>query len=269
MNKITLLSPAKINLTLDVLGFDKARKLHQVQTILHKINLYDTITLEKIPEKKIIVQGMTKRAGMTMRQNSAYKAAKLFFDYTTLPKGVKIIIKKRIPVNSGLGGGSSNAATTLKGLCLLFKKKIPQKILQELAEKIGTDVPFFLYNAKTALATNYGEKIKQLPSLENIKVKILKPKKIKKTSTAAMYTKLRKHRSLTGKKTAQTLACIKTIKQKNIGKLLENLHNDFEILYKNIPPKTHLAGSGPYLYKIYKSKAVRPRKARLRVTSSA
>ncbi len=108
------------------------------------IKLFDVITIKKI-EKGIILK--TNRKEIQNRDNIVLNAAKLFFDKTKINNGAEIILQKKIPISAGLGGGSSDAASTLLGLNQIYSRPLNFNQLCKLALNIGTDVPFFLYRS--------------------------------------------------------------------------------------------------------------------------
>lgn len=183
--------------------------------------------------------------------NLAHKALILLKTTYKIKKLASVTIKKNIPIASGLGGASSDAAATLKGLNELWKLKISTKKLLTLAAKLGMDVPFFILGG-TALATHFGEKIKALKPI-NIKFKISpksaedSSKKSHTSKTASAYSSL--DLSLCGKNLAQTKLLLKAIEKSDHKSILANLHNDFETIS---PQKKdhHLSGSGPSTFKI-------------------
>jgi 4-diphosphocytidyl-2-C-methyl-D-erythritol kinase len=94
--------------------------------------------------------------------NLIYKACKAFHEVHPLRHRIEVSISKRIPVESGLGGGSSNAATTLIALCRLYEWTVPRESLLKIARSLGADVPFFLYGG-TAIGTGRGDRISPRP----------------------------------------------------------------------------------------------------------
>lgn len=153
MNSITVSAPAKVNLFLKVLSKRKD-SYHNIITLFERISLADKIRISKIP-KGIIVKSdvpVTRR----MKDNLAYKAAEAVLKRGGITSGVKIEIKKRIPVAAGLGGGSSDAAAVLKGVNALYRLKLADKTLLQLGEKLGADVPFFLMNESFAIGSGKG-----------------------------------------------------------------------------------------------------------------
>jgi 4-diphosphocytidyl-2-C-methyl-D-erythritol kinase len=155
LEKLSLKSYAKINLCLYVL---KKREdgYHEIFSVMQAIDLFDRLTLHKT-EKGIIIECDHPDVPKD-EKNLAYQAADLLFKERNFKGGVRIDIEKKIPVSAGLGGGSSNAAFTLKGINQLFDLKLSFQKLHSLASRIGSDVPFFLYSGQ-AIARGRGEKI--------------------------------------------------------------------------------------------------------------
>jgi 4-diphosphocytidyl-2-C-methyl-D-erythritol kinase len=156
MNSITLLSPAKINLTLDVLG-KRPDGYHEVRSIMQPINLFDEVKVEIAEEGNGVEIESTGLKIPRGKENLAWKAARIFLEETGLNLKVRIFIKKRIPLSAGLGGGSSNAAAVLVGINKLTKKLREDELIR-LSPKIGADVAFFIH-CRSAIAQGIGEKI--------------------------------------------------------------------------------------------------------------
>ncbi len=181
MNSIELKSPAKLNLYLKVIR-KRPDGFHELKTIFERINLMDSIRLSNDPKGKIRIQCDHPQVPKGPR-NLVYRVADLLKRDFGVRQGVHIDIKKRIPVAAGLAGGSSNAATTLMGLNKLWNLGLSRKKLVEYAQKIGSDVPFFLYDCSWALGTGRGDvispmdlKVKLWHVLLVPKVKMLTPK---------------------------------------------------------------------------------------------
>ena len=160
MRSISLRSPAKLNLFLKVIN-KRPDGYHNLETLFERIDLCDDIQLKLNTDGAIRVF-CDHPDVPTDSQNLVYRAAELLRDDFALANGVDIKITKRIPVAAGLGGGSSNAATTLLGLSQLWKLDLTRKELLACAGKIGSDVSFFLYDCSWALGTGRGECIKKL-----------------------------------------------------------------------------------------------------------
>lgn len=155
MDRLTIKSPAKINLFLDVLK-KRDDGYHQILTLMQAVDLCDRLTLQKT-EKGISISCDYPGCPSDER-NLAFKAASLLMREAGIERGVDIRIEKRIPVSAGLGGGSSNAAFTLLGLNRLFDLGLSVDRLHQLGQQIGSDVPFFIYSGQ-ALAKGRGEEI--------------------------------------------------------------------------------------------------------------
>ena len=187
MKKLTLKSFAKLNLFLEVLNI-RQDNYHNIKTLFERIDLCDKIILKSRRDKKIKI--ICKSADVPAdSSNLAYKSAKLLQDSFRIDKGVEITIIKRIPVGSGLGGGSSNAASVILGLNKLWRLNLKQNELAKLARNIGADVCFFIYNCPFAWGQERGDKIRLLKALKGLRLwHILVVPKIK-VSTRFIYKK--------------------------------------------------------------------------------
>ena len=163
-SSLKLESPAKINLRLEIL---KRREdgYHELRTIFQKISLHDTLRFSLKKERGVSIAADHPMLPLG-KDNLAYKAAQAMVKASKYTGGVHIQIEKRIPLGAGLGGGSSNAATTLKALNQLLKVKLPRKELLGMGVEIGADVPFFLSEG-AAIGLGIGEQLKkvELPDL--------------------------------------------------------------------------------------------------------
>lgn len=171
MESITLLSPAKINLTLEVLG-KRQDGYHLLRSIMQPIDLFDELTLNTQSGTGIEL----KARGLTIadkKDNLIYKSAEHYLEKTQIEAKLEFRLIKKIPQQAGLGGGSSNAAATLVGLNKIFNA-LSADDLMLLASQIGADVPFFI-NCRTALVQGFGEKITVLNSFPLLDFLIVKP----------------------------------------------------------------------------------------------
>ena len=159
IHELEILAPAKVNLFLAVLG-KRTDGYHDIVSVMQKLDFADRIhlclagpgislhcPLSKIPEDS---------------RNLAWQAARLFFDQTGIRDDLRITLHKKIPVAAGLGGGSSDAAAVLLGLNQLFAAELGEEVLLALAARLGADVPFFVADMKTALATGTGTALKEI-----------------------------------------------------------------------------------------------------------
>ena len=183
MNSVKLLSPAKINLTLEILGV-RHDGYHEIRSILQPIDLFDEISIQ-VEEGEGIDLESSGIAVPLGKDNLAWRAAELFLQKSGLKLKIQIFIKKRIPVGAGLGGGSSNAASVLIGLNRVTKA-LSEDDLFNLAPKIGADVPFFI-RSRTAIMEGVGEKINGLRDFPTFHYVILYPNI--HTSTEQVYKK--------------------------------------------------------------------------------
>jgi 4-diphosphocytidyl-2-C-methyl-D-erythritol kinase len=157
-----LRSPAKLNLFLHITG-RRPDGYHLLQSVFQLIDWCDTITLTDIPENE--VRRINPIAGVPPEQDLVVRAAKLLKEFCKFDGGVEITLQKEIPMGAGLGGGSSDAATTLIGLNALWKLKLDKETLAKLGLQLGADVPFFIHG-QNAFVEGIGEKIQGI-ELEN------------------------------------------------------------------------------------------------------
>ncbi|HEX7357176.1 MAG TPA: 4-(cytidine 5'-diphospho)-2-C-methyl-D-erythritol kinase [Ignavibacteriaceae bacterium] len=154
MDSILLNSPAKINIGLNIIN-KRSDGFHNLETIFYPLNLFDELHFSKSDEFnfKSNDQNLTND-----KSNLICRAIHLLENEFNLNLKVKVNLKKNIPIGAGLGGGSSNAASTLLAVAKLFELEIDKKQLVELALKLGSDVPYFL-NPVPAFAELRGENI--------------------------------------------------------------------------------------------------------------
>ena len=164
-------SYAKVNLYLKI-GKKLGSGYHNLQSVMQRIELGDNMTFEPISEDKIIVESTNME--ISNEENLAYKAALLLKKKYKVKHGVRIHIEKNVPLEAGLGGGSSNAATALLNLNKLWSLKLKEKSLIELASQIGSDVPFFT-GENAALVEGIGDKIKWIKKSFSINIVLINP----------------------------------------------------------------------------------------------
>jgi 4-diphosphocytidyl-2-C-methyl-D-erythritol kinase len=149
---------AKVNLALSILG-RRMDGYHDIQSIFQSINIFDEIEFRSASRLALSSKNLP---GIPLEDNLVWKAAKLLASRFNVKQGADVTLCKKIPLGSGLGGGSSNAAATLFGLCRLWGIEASDADLLTVAADLGSDVPFFLHGG-TALGTGRGEKIHPLP----------------------------------------------------------------------------------------------------------
>lgn len=170
MTTITLPSPAKLNLFLHITG-QRADGYHNLQTIFQFVDYADTLTFTLREDGMITLSPAL--ADIASQDNLIVKAARLLQQQSQSHLGVDIHLNKIIPMGAGLGGGSSNAATTLLALNILWNLHWPNEKLAQLGLSLGADVPIFVYG-RAAWAEGVGEALTPLELPETIYV-VLKP----------------------------------------------------------------------------------------------
>ena len=183
---IEILSPAKVNLFLKITG-QRVDGYHELVSVFVPVALYDKLKISK-SEKGLEVY-CTGRGLPKGQNNLVNKAAISFFKKTGTRKGVKITLIKKIPISSGLGGGSSDAAATLKGLNQLWRSPLSKEELEKLALSLGADVPFFLLQ-KPAIARGIGEILQPIENFPSFWYVIVSPDLMVSTAWAYERTKL-------------------------------------------------------------------------------
>lgn len=164
-------APAKINLSLKV--FDKRDDgFHEIETLIAPVSLYDKIEIEK--QNRWIDLSCDDPTLSTGDDNLVVRAAKLFLERAKIKSGVLIKLEKKIPHGAGLGGGSSDAAATLRALNRLFATKLSVEDLANLAATIGSDVSFFLHGS-AAICKGRGEIVEPMKLNRKWPVLLLKP----------------------------------------------------------------------------------------------
>lgn len=219
--KLTELAPAKLNLTLEV-GEKRSDGYHEVQSVMSCAALYDEVTLESGTSGGI---SMTCDCpGLPLDDtNLCLRAAKLFFKKTGIPcDGLHIDLTKRIPMQSGLGGGSADAAAVLRGLRKLYRPEMMIKDLERMAAELGSDVPFCVRSV-TAMVRGRGEQLLKLPKLPLCWFVICKP--AFSFSTAEMYAKLDEKEPVSS---IDTLGLIKALEYQDMQEISDRLGNCFE-----------------------------------------
>lgn len=160
MDSLTLISPAKINLCLYVLGRDP-NGYHRLLTLFHRISLADKIQLRK--KKKGFSFSCTDPHLPVDGRNLVTRAYLLLKENRPSLGGVSIRLHKKIPVGAGLGGGSSNAAHFLLGMNQLYRLGLTQEALLRLGRQLGADVPFFLTRVNQAVGRRWGDEVTPCP----------------------------------------------------------------------------------------------------------
>ena len=152
-------SYSKVNIGLKVLS-QRDDGYHNIYTIFQELNFGDSIDIEKRDHGFKIIANVDWVP--TNKSNICYKAYTEIKKEFSEVKGIHIKIDKKIPIGSGLGGGSANAAALLKGIKKIYKLEVTESKLEEIGGEVGADVPFFI-RGKTQLGEGIGDKLTQLP----------------------------------------------------------------------------------------------------------
>lgn len=185
MVQIQLKARAKINLALDVTR-KREDGYHDLKMVMQTIDLYDKVTIKKIAANKIIL--ITNMNGLPVNENNiVYKAAKLMKDKFNITSGVVIKLEKHIPIGSGMAGGSTDAAATLKGMNTLYSLGLSTEDLMAQGLQLGADVPYCILGG-TALAQGVGERL--TPIHNNMEYYILLAKPNASVSTKYVFSNL-------------------------------------------------------------------------------
>jgi len=248
-------SPAKVNLFLRVVR-KRDDGYHDILSLMQGISLYDEMRFD-LKGDHIVVR-CPGSALPEDRNNIVYRAAEVFLSSLSFHSGIEITIHKRIPVAAGLGGGSSNAATTLVTLNEMTGQRYSTDELMSMGAQLGADVPFFVFG-KTALASGIGDRLKPVEGLPRLSLVLINPGF--EVSTGTIYENLRL--GLTKEPIKYRMP--RFIKTSHI---VEGLYNDLEkvslrlypvlskikgLLTANGALGSLMSGSGPTVFGIFKN----------------
>lgn len=251
-------TPAKLNLRLKVTG-RRPDGYHELVSIMVPVCLFDHLELQMLPSRRITLSCH----GIPVPDNEdnlVYQAASAFFSKTGKSPGLSVKLIKNIPVASGLGGGSSDAACVLKAMNEMWSRPLTSQGLEELAVRLGADVPFFLHS-RPSLATGIGEILEPIEKWPNFWYVIVTPPI--RVSTSWVYRNLKLE--LTHD---EHEAIIHYLRKKPFA-IIDILKNDLESVTASQFPvvnliKKHLveagaenalmSGSGPSVFGVFKSK---------------
>ena len=258
-------SPAKINLTLDIMC-RRPDGYHEVDMLMQAVSLYETVTVKADPlwrgECGDITITCDKEGVPCDSTNIAYKAAKAFFEYTSIRSHslIEIHIEKKIPFGAGLAGGSADGAAVIVILNRIYDKKLKVDELCAIGEKVGADVPFCIVGG-TKRARGIGTTFSKVPKLPKCHILICKPEI--SVSTAKAYALAD---SRTGAKFSYTELCTKALYSGSVRNVSDFLHNDFEevlqldvinsiksVMLKNKAFGAAMSGSGSAVFGIFLS----------------
>jgi 4-diphosphocytidyl-2-C-methyl-D-erythritol kinase len=188
------LAPAKINLSLKILG-RRSDGFHEIETLISPISLCDEINVQERHGKHGIEFRCNDPSVPKGEDNLVIRTAKVFFETVKLDVGISIELKKKIPHGAGMGGGSSDAASALLALNELFETNLPREALARMAETIGSDVPFFIFQS-AAVCKGRGELVNPVKLRKQLSILLLKPEF--GVSTQWAYSRWRDSRKIPG-----------------------------------------------------------------------
>ena len=251
---ISITASAKINLTFEVLG-RREDGYHRVVTVLQEIDLRDTLTFEEADDISVHCE----HPWIDPSRNLVLEAAGLLREESGAPEGAHISLEKGIPVSSGLGGGSSDAAATLVALDRLWGLGLTPERLTELASRLGTDTAFFVRGG-TALAEGRGESITPLPPLPAMWLVLFRPPiDAGAGKTGRLYSCLEPSHYSDGRRTRELVAMLRQGERPSPAAFCNafddvafaafaGIERYWELLRGLGAEHIHLAGSGPTLY---------------------
>ncbi|MBP5426335.1 MAG: 4-(cytidine 5'-diphospho)-2-C-methyl-D-erythritol kinase [Clostridiales bacterium] len=262
MKEIELTAYAKINFAIDLLG-KRVDGYNDVKMIMQTIDLSDKVYIEKIDTGIEVVSDI--KIVSSSDKNIAYKAAEHMIKRYNIKSGVKIEIKKGIPISAGLGGGSADAAAVIIGMNKLFDLGLNDKELRALGKELGADVPFCIMR-NTALAQGIGERLIPLPDIVDMDLIIIKP--CFGVSTKEVYESFDYNEP---KRRPDFEILIDAISKRDILGIAKNMANVLEsVTEKNFPVIADIkdrliknralgammSGSGPSVFGIFESSSV-------------
>lgn len=260
-DKMYLKAYGKINLALDVIR-KREDGYHDVRMIMQTVGIYDGIEIVKTDTGKIEIETNIFYLP-TNENNIVHKAARLLFDEFNITAGLRIKLKKFIPVAAGMAGGSADAASVMYGINKMFDLGLSLEELKERGVKIGADVPYCLMRG-TALSEGIGEKLKRLPDMVQCPVLIAKPPI--SVSTKYVYENLKlnediKHPDIDGMINAierQDLEMIASKLENVLETVTAKEYPEIEVIKKTMIEYNALnsimSGSGPTVFGLFKDK---------------
>ena len=260
MKKIYIKARAKVNLNLEILG-KREDNYHNLESVFQKVNLYDEIYIKKIQTDDFKLNINVKE--LDTKENIIYKAyVKLKEKYKTIT-GIEVTVNKKIPMQAGMAGGSTDCAAFIIAMNKLFDLKLTKKEKEALGKSLGADVVPCFYN-KAVKAEGIGDIITNIDTNFKYYMVIIKPKI--SCNTKEMFQKLDTEEDIQQLHTSENI--IKALENKDIYLLANNLYNVFEEVIqekeiiqqikkefiKNGALQALMTGSGSCVYGIFKDK---------------
>ena len=258
MEKIYKKARAKVNLTLNVLEKRKDN-YHNIKSVFQKISLYDEMYVSKTEEHDDIKIDINV-TDLDGENNIIYKAYQVLKDRFKIIHGVDVVLKKNIPVQAGLGGGSTDCGSFIECMNKLYNLKLSKEEMKKIGVTLGADVPATFYNTPI-IARGIGEKIEEISSKSKYYIVIIKPDF--SCNTKEMYEKLDSGNVI--EQQYNTKFMKKALEKGDIYKISKNLYNVFETEIKEIDKIKQeiinagaigslMSGSGSAVYGIFINK---------------
>jgi 4-diphosphocytidyl-2-C-methyl-D-erythritol kinase len=263
MREIRLRAFAKVNYALDVLGL-RADGYHEIRTVMQSISLSDEVWIERITEGfELSFEPEETDLGPPER-NTAYVTWKLLQSLTDEALPARVMLRKRVPVGAGLGGGSADAAAVLVGLNEMFGLGLRVDELREVGAKIGADVPFCI-SGGTALGEGVGEVLTLLPGPPAHHQVLAKP--ARSADTGKIY---RAHDAAKTESSRSVEPVVSALQSKNLPTLAAAAGNDLASVTRSLVPDVavleqmlvasgalgaSMSGSGTAVYGIFEDEA--------------
>ena len=261
MEKIYIKARAKVNLTLEILN-KREDGYHNLKSVFQKINLYDEIIIKKANNgDKLELQ--TNIEALNNQDNIIYKAYEKLRQRYKKITGIKVALNKRIPMQAGLAGGSTDCASFILAINKLFDLKLKRKDIIDIGKSLGADVVPCLYNS-AVIGEGIGDIITKINTDYKYYLVLIKPNI--SCSTKELFKILDENKQ---RKTIDTTdEIVKAIQEKDIQAIANNLYNDFESvmpdkqlfqnlkeeLLKNGAIRALMTGSGSCVFGIFENK---------------
>ena len=258
MEKIYVKARAKINLNLEVLN-KREDGYHNIKSVFQKINLYDEMYIIKTHDNRFILE--TNVEEINNNENIIYKAYKVLKERFPQIDGVKVTLNKRIPMQAGLGGGSTDCASFILSINKLFDLKLQKNEIESIGKDLGADVVPCLYN-KAILVEGIGDIITPIKTNFKYYLVIVKPEI--SCNTKEMYQKIDEDKHIQKDTTNQI---IDALGHNNVKLFKDSLHNTFEDVIEeaeiqeiksemmgNNAIANLMTGSGSCVYGIFENK---------------
>lgn len=260
MEEIYIKARAKVNLNLEILG-KREDNYHNLESVFQKVNLYDEIYIKKIQSDEFKLKINVKE--LDSKENIIYKTyIKLKEKYKQIT-GIEVTVNKKIPMQAGMAGGSTDCAAFIIAMNKLFELNLSKKEIERFGKSLGADVVPCFYN-KAVKAEGIGEIITKIDTHFKYYIVIIKPEIC--CDTKEMYQKIDAKKDLKQLHTTENI--IKALENQDIQLLANNLYNVFEEvieekedisnlkkeLIKNGAINALMTGSGSCVYGIFKDK---------------